>query len=162
MGLVSVALTYGIYSFAATKMSTYTMVVIPFLFIGIAWLLQLLVRPIANTIWRTGVFLLLSLVGAGSLFRLELIQMTHTEQAMRDPYYGQYRGANIHNLDEYEELVAFVGPKDNAVIYHVPFPANLNMMYFHGHQVTPDSSFPGKDRRSDRPGQNGRGRGPDT
>lgn len=144
MALTSVVVTYGLYSFAATKMSSFTMVVIPFLFIGLGQLVQLAQRPVSNPLVRSILLLVPTLIFAGVMFRVELIQRIHTEQVAQSPFYSLYRGANLHNMGEIRRLDRFIGDRQEVVVFHVPFPANMNMMFFHGAQVSQDIPTPEK------------------
>ncbi|MEZ4757592.1 MAG: glycosyltransferase family 39 protein [Flavobacteriales bacterium] len=140
MAITSVVVTYMVYTLAATKMHAYPMLVIGFFFIGLAHLLALVTRPYSLS--RTWLVLAVA-VSAGALFQLERLQRTHTAQAKLDPFYSVYRSAHLQNLRVMDRLASEIdGTQGHAIIYNVPFPANLTMMFFHGHQVIPGTPDP--------------------
>ncbi|MBS1942979.1 MAG: glycosyltransferase family 39 protein [Bacteroidetes bacterium] len=138
MAWVSVLLTYGFYSAASTKMSAFPMVVIPFFFIGLAHLIKWIAQPLVSHKARIALMTGLTVVAAGAMVDLERIQKWHTEQARKDPFIWSLRGSNLHNLEVIDQLAHFMAPGQNTgvVIYNVPFPACMDMMYFHDCQAT--------------------------
>lgn len=137
MALVSVVLTYGFYTVAATKMSAFPMLIIPFFFVGMAVVIQALAKLLPSARTRAGAMIVLTIATSAALLDLERIQKWHTEQARRDGFIWWLRGDNLHNLEVIDRLEAFVGPDHGTgvVVYNVPFPATMDMMYLHGHQV---------------------------
>lgn len=138
MALVSVLVTYGLYTMAATKMSAFPMLVIPFFFIGLAHLIQWVALPLASPKARLILMVSLLFIASGAMLDVERIQKWHTEQARHDPFIWSLRGSNLHNMKVIESLAKFIGPDHGTgvVVYNVPFPANMNMMYFHDLQAT--------------------------
>ncbi|MBZ0204692.1 MAG: glycosyltransferase family 39 protein [Flavobacteriales bacterium] len=138
MAWVSVLVTYGFYSAAATKMSAFPMVVIPFFFVGLAHLIKWVSLPLASHKAQNALMMGLMLLAAGAMVDVERIQKWHTEQARHDAFIWSLRGSNLHNLEVIDHLAEFMSPGQSTgvVIYNVPFPACMNMMYFHDCQAT--------------------------
>ncbi|MCB9194539.1 MAG: glycosyltransferase family 39 protein [Flavobacteriales bacterium] len=134
---ISVGFVYVFYSLVATKMKSYAMLVVPYLFIGVggalAWIVD---RTLKGLVANTSLILLAVSV-AVMLFNVERLQLLHTTQCSQDPYASIYRTANIHNLQAMQSVKDLTAGHDRVFLFNVPFPADLQHSFFHGQEALP-------------------------
>lgn len=125
---------YLFYSLAQTKLSGYTYIASPIVFICIAtfiFVLQNFLQKKLNTFtWKTSMLILVSLMGFYSLRHWE-IEAYHGLNKRVHHRSGQKRMVKLHNAKVYKELAQTL-PKDYVILSSIPFES-VDIRFYTSH-----------------------------
>ena len=133
--LVTVVGLFVFFTVAATKMPGYIMPIVPFFMMGIAFCLDRCAPMSLGGHWPTVVRLGAAGFLAAALLDLEKLQLRHTAQCKLDPYFARYVPARTANLAAVHELARVIGVERRTVVFHVPYPENISLAFFHGQEA---------------------------
>jgi len=131
------------YTLAVTKMAGYILPVVPFLLMGIAFAIDRCVAALKGNWCGVMRFATTGLLAA-TLLNVPRLQLWHTDQGLSDDYFAKYLPARRHNLGALAELDRLIGDAPRTVVFHVPYPENVNLAYYFGHEAL--EGIPGADR----------------
>ena len=118
------------YSIAETKMQAFTVIVFPFMVIMMAAVFEMTYLMLKERMGRmlsltVGVYVFFMF--GYYVFNVESLQAEHSSQLV----WNNYRFERIHNKPEYFKIEANIqAPLENAVLFNVPFPYNIDMMFY--------------------------------
>ncbi len=118
------------YSVAETKMESFTVIAFPFVVLMIGAVFEMLYFQLKEKIGRGLVFIIaiFTFVLLGyHVFNIEQVQFEHTNQSKGNHYLVE----RIFNKPEYFRIQSEIKePIENAVLFNVPFPYNIDMMFY--------------------------------
>lgn len=132
--LITVVGLFEFFTVAASKMGGYILPILPYFLTSIAYCIDRCAPEQLGGKWPDVVRLSAAGFLAGMLLNIPQLQIRHTAQCRVDPYFARYVPARLNNLASLHELDHLIGDTPRAVVFHVPYPENLNLAYFHGHE----------------------------
>jgi len=127
----SIVFVHGLFMVAQTKMESYTMILLPIYLISVATTLVALAEALPDRI-RTGVLALAVILLCAFGINKDRINKRHYDRLGE---YAPWRAKNMEMLSMFERIVEQLQPNEQAVVFNIEGPYNVQFMFHHGYEA---------------------------